>query len=244
MATVETARSVEAAADVLRPEITLASAVRWVRRRLMPVRRALLAVVTLWPDLFTVTHGWARCASRWRRRPPYWRCGPTPPRTWRRCRRRSDSAPAPPGETRRRPRSHTGWGQTAPVLCGEDPARRIAATRRADATTRSRDARRHHRLVSLRADRRSAASAGRRSLAPRALREKAEREYDIPGTTRRRVAAETLRDWLYAYRRGGFDGLKPRPRADQGHARALPQDRRRSALRAQRGAPRLTAWRC
>jgi len=64
--------------------------------------------------------------------------------------------------------------------------------------------------------------AGDRSLHAR-LREKASREYDIPGTTRRHVAAETLRDWLYAYRRAGFDGLKPRPRADQGHARALPQ---------------------
>jgi hypothetical protein len=53
VASVEAARSVEAAADVLRPEITLASAVRWVRRRLTPVRRALLAVVTLLPDLFT-----------------------------------------------------------------------------------------------------------------------------------------------------------------------------------------------
>ncbi|MBM4438758.1 MAG: helix-turn-helix domain-containing protein, partial [Actinobacteria bacterium] len=63
---------------------------------------------------------------------------------------------------------------------------------------------------------------GDRSLHAR-LREKAARDYDIPGTTRRRVAAETLRDWLYAYRRAGFDGLKPRPRADQGHARALPQ---------------------
>lgn len=52
VATVETARSVEAAADVLRPDITLLSAVRWVRRRLTPVRRALLAVVTLLPDLF------------------------------------------------------------------------------------------------------------------------------------------------------------------------------------------------
>jgi hypothetical protein len=50
--TAETARSVEAAADVLRPDITLASAVRWVRRRLSPVRRALLTVVTLLPDLF------------------------------------------------------------------------------------------------------------------------------------------------------------------------------------------------
>ena len=64
--------------------------------------------------------------------------------------------------------------------------------------------------------------AGDRSWHTR-LREKATREYDIPGTTRRQVAAETLRDWLYAYRRHGFDGLKPRPRADQGHARALPQ---------------------
>lgn len=53
VAVVEAARSVEAAADVLRPDSTLPSAVRWVRRRLTPVRRALLAVVTLLPDLFT-----------------------------------------------------------------------------------------------------------------------------------------------------------------------------------------------
>src|SRR5713101_6211928 len=55
------------------------------------------------------------------------------------------------------------------------------------------------------------------------LRAKADRDYEIPGSARRRVAAETLRDWLYAYRRGGFDGLKPRPRRDTGHTRALPQ---------------------
>ena len=53
VATVEAARSVEAAADTLRPEITLASAVRWIRRRLTPVRLALLTVVTLFPDRFT-----------------------------------------------------------------------------------------------------------------------------------------------------------------------------------------------
>jgi transposase InsO family protein len=63
---------------------------------------------------------------------------------------------------------------------------------------------------------------GDRSLHAR-LHEKAAQTYTIPGTTRRRVAAETLRDWLYAYRRGGFDALKPKPRADQGRARALPQ---------------------
>src|SRR5947208_13905642 len=54
------------------------------------------------------------------------------------------------------------------------------------------------------------------------LREKADREYEIPGSARRRVAAETLRDWLYASRRRGFDALKPRPRRDTGETRALP----------------------
>jgi putative transposase len=55
------------------------------------------------------------------------------------------------------------------------------------------------------------------------LRAKADRDYEIPGSRRRRVAAETIRDWLYAYRRGGFDALKPRSRRDTGHTRALPQ---------------------
>ena len=41
------------------------------------------------------------------------------------------------------------------------------------------------------------------------LRAKAEHQYTIPGTLRTRVAAETLRDWLLHYRRGGFDALYP-----------------------------------
>lgn len=51
VAHVDAARSIEAAADVLRPDIVLPSAVRWVRRRLTLVRATLLAVVTLLPDL-------------------------------------------------------------------------------------------------------------------------------------------------------------------------------------------------
>ena len=51
VAHVDAARSIEAAADVLRPDIVLPSAVRWVRRRLTLVRTTLLAVVTLLPDL-------------------------------------------------------------------------------------------------------------------------------------------------------------------------------------------------
>ena len=50
VAHVDAARSIEAAADVLRPDIVLPSAVRWVRRRLTLVRATLIAVVTLLPD--------------------------------------------------------------------------------------------------------------------------------------------------------------------------------------------------
>lgn len=53
VAIVEASGSVEAAADIARPiEITLPCAVRWIRRRLQPVRAALLAIFTLLPDLF------------------------------------------------------------------------------------------------------------------------------------------------------------------------------------------------
>lgn len=52
VAHVEAAVSIEAAADVLRPDIVLPSAVRWVRRRLTLVRATLLTIVTLLPDLF------------------------------------------------------------------------------------------------------------------------------------------------------------------------------------------------
>ena len=55
----------------------------------------------------------------------------------------------------------------------------------------------------------------------RRLEEKAAREYTIPGSSRTRVAAETLRDWLKRYRDGGFDALLPKPRADRGTPRAL-----------------------
>ena len=45
------ARSVEAAADTLRPEIDLPSAVRWIRRRLAVVRAALVIAAGLIPHL-------------------------------------------------------------------------------------------------------------------------------------------------------------------------------------------------
>lgn len=51
VATVEQARSLEAAADALRSDpVTLASAVRWVRRRVAPVRSLLTVLVGLLPQ--------------------------------------------------------------------------------------------------------------------------------------------------------------------------------------------------
>ena len=64
---------------------------------------------------------------------------------------------------------------------------------------------------------------GRRGLYKK-LREKAARDYEIPGSTRRRVAPETLRGWLRDYRRGGFDALLPQPRSDNGLTRAIPRE--------------------
>lgn len=56
------------------------------------------------------------------------------------------------------------------------------------------------------------------------IAEKAAREYVIPGTCRTRVAAETIRHWLKRYRAGGFDALLPKPRADRGRPRKIPDD--------------------
>ena len=56
----------------------------------------------------------------------------------------------------------------------------------------------------------------------RRLEEKAQADYTIPGSARTRIAPETLRDWLKRYRQGGFEALMPKPRADRGRSRALP----------------------
>ena len=56
------------------------------------------------------------------------------------------------------------------------------------------------------------------------IAKKTERDHEIPGSRRCRVAPETIRDWLKDYRRNGFDGLMPKVRNDQGQARAIPQE--------------------
>jgi len=74
----------------------------------------------------------------------------------------------------------------------------------------------------------------------RKLEHKAAKEYAIPGSSRTRVAAETLRDWLKHYRKGGFDALLPKPRADRGHSRRLPPEVVDVLLSIKEGNPKLS----
>ena len=72
------------------------------------------------------------------------------------------------------------------------------------------------------------------------IEQKAAGEYSIPGSTRTRVAGETIRDWLKAYRRGGFDALLPKPRADRGQSRSLPPQVLDVLLQIKEGNPKLS----
>ena len=72
------------------------------------------------------------------------------------------------------------------------------------------------------------------------LAEKAAQDYSIPFSSRTRVAEETMRDWLQAYRQGGFDALLPKPRADRGQVRKLPAAVAEALLGIKEGNPALS----
>jgi transposase InsO family protein len=45
--------------------------------------------------------------------------------------------------------------------------------------------------------------------------------HDLPHSDRQRISVATLRRWESRYRQGGFEALKPQPRADRGQPRAV-----------------------
>jgi transposase InsO family protein len=65
--------------------------------------------------------------------------------------------------------------------------------------------------------------------------------YDIPGSKRRRVGLSTLRRWEQQYRQHGFDGLKPRPRRDQGQSRTISPETLDRAEALKRAQPHRSA---
>ena len=125
----------------------------------------------------------------------------------------------------RRSRARYSLAQATEVVAREDHDAR-------------REDSRGDRAVSLWADRRPAAPRGWAEGDLRA----AEREgsgacTQIPGSRRQRVAAETIRDWLAAYRAGGFDALRPRAAARPGPAACDPAGDLGPAVPDQGGDP-------
>lgn len=56
------------------------------------------------------------------------------------------------------------------------------------------------------------------------FRKQAEHELDFPRYGLRKVSLSTMKSWLRAYRKGGFEALKPKNRADGGRPRRLDAD--------------------
>ncbi len=71
------------------------------------------------------------------------------------------------------------------------------------------------------------------------IRELGERRYSIPHSHRSRIAFGTIEDWLYAYRRNGFEGLKPKSRNDSGCVRKIAQTVADAIIARKQEAPRL-----
>lgn len=70
------------------------------------------------------------------------------------------------------------------------------------------------------------------------LSELAKAEYLPPrAVRRRRYGASTLERWYYAYRRGGLEALRPRPRKDRGRGQKLPPALRELLLDIRREQP-------
>ena len=71
----------------------------------------------------------------------------------------------------------------------------------------------------------------------RLTRELAHRDYDIPGSDRRRVGEKTIESWFYAWRRGGIEALTPKCRSDRGRSKLAPAVQE-AILQAKRDNPR------
>lgn len=65
---------------------------------------------------------------------------------------------------------------------------------------------------------------GPRGTLKRAIAKLAERHFDHPQRGRVQLGQGTIEEWLYLYRRGGLDALKPCPRQDRGHSRRIDDE--------------------
>jgi len=72
------------------------------------------------------------------------------------------------------------------------------------------------------------------------IKDKAAQSWAIPNSRNNRLAAETIRHWLKQYRKGGFDALMPKGRADAGSTRRIPREVADRLLTLKEHKPLLT----
>ena len=73
------------------------------------------------------------------------------------------------------------------------------------------------------------------------LEEICAKRYDAPGNLKGVYAPETLKDWIYHYRREGLEGLIPKNRTDKGTIRALSQSQRDLIINMKISNPALSS---
>ncbi|RLC13857.1 MAG: hypothetical protein DRH93_21405 [Deltaproteobacteria bacterium] len=73
------------------------------------------------------------------------------------------------------------------------------------------------------------------------IKEKSEREYEIPYSKRTTLTGACIRRWLSLYRKYGKEGLNPKPRDDQGKSRLIKEDEQNAIMSHLESNPELTA---
>ncbi len=73
------------------------------------------------------------------------------------------------------------------------------------------------------------------------FRDAANKTYTDPEGNPRKISPHTIKKWHRYYKRGGFEGLMPQSRSDEGESRALDQDRKDQIRYLLEKYPRITA---
>ena len=75
----------------------------------------------------------------------------------------------------------------------------------------------------------------------RAIKKQARTVWEVPYSQKKQLAYATIEEWLYKYRRGGLQALKPAPRGDTGSSRALSEEAQEAVEELLEAHPELTA---
>ena len=78
----------------------------------------------------------------------------------------------------------------------------------------------------------------------RLIREKAQREYEIPYSQRKHISEECIRNWLKKFRKYGKEGLLPKKRSDWRDCRSMSPQEASQLIQYLEEHPELTATRC